>query len=103
MPNAEVEQLLLGLGTSQCQFHRNGTWYDGPEAQAHLQKKYEYLRKKGLAETAEQFIANGGTKSSQSGEPYEVRCGAAAAEPSAQWLTEQLRQIRAAQAGSRKQ
>jgi len=92
--HTEIVRLLAVLGASSCQFYRNGTWHDGHEAQAHLQRKYDYLRKRGLAESAEQFIANGATKSSLSGKPYEVRCGDTAAVPSAQWLGEQLARLR---------
>ncbi len=95
-PDPEVDQLLAALGQSQCQFYRNGSWYDGAAAQAHLLKKYQYLHDKGLAETPEQFIANGATRSSMSGEVYQVRCGNTPAEPSAQWLGRQLRGLRAA-------
>lgn len=95
-PNPEIDQLLATLGHSQCQFYRNGTWYDAAAAQAHLLKKYQYLHDHKLAETTEQFIDNGATKSSMSGEAYQVRCGEAPAQPSAQWLREQLRSLRAA-------
>jgi len=98
----EIAQLLDVLGTSQCQFYRNGTWYSGSDAQVHLRKKYDYLHRKGLAETPEEFIDNGGTKSSVSGEVYQVRCGDAAPEPSAQWLREQLLLMRSRQSGDTK-
>lgn len=92
--NDEIAQLLALLGASPCQFYRNGSWHDAHEAEAHLQRKYDYLRKRGWADSAEQFIANGATKSSVSGRPYQVKCGDAAAVPSAQWLAEQLAQLR---------
>jgi hypothetical protein len=95
----EISQLLDVLGTSQCEFYRNGTWYSGADAEAHLQKKYAYLHRKGLAETPEEFIDNGGTKSSVSGEAYQVKCDDAAPEPSAQWLREQLHLMRSRQGG----
>jgi hypothetical protein len=95
----EIVQLLGVLGTSQCEFYRNGTWYSGSDAQAHLRKKYDYLRRKGLADTSEEFIDNVGTKSSVSGEAYQVKCGDSAPEPSAQWLTEQLQLMRSRQSG----
>ena len=36
---AEIESVLAALKSSGCQFNRNGTWYSGTDAQAHLTKK----------------------------------------------------------------
>lgn len=91
---AEIDQLLVSLGSSDCRFHRNGKWYGASDAQAHLTKKYEYLRKKKLLESAEDFIAKGGTESSKSGQPYQVQCGNDDAVPSAVWLQATLRRLR---------
>jgi Family of unknown function (DUF5329) len=90
----EIEQLLGALGSSGCRFYRNGSWYDAEDAQAHLTKKYEYLRNKKLIVSAEDFIAKGGTESSKSGKPYQVRCGQEGAVPSAIWLEGALRRLR---------
>ncbi len=90
----EIAQLIDALGRSGCQFQRNGTWYSPSEAQAHLRRKYEYLRKRDLVATAEQFIERAGTQSSMSGKPYAVRCPGQAAVPSAQWLGARLSTIR---------
>ena len=70
----EIEGLIAGLASSDCQFERNGTWYGAAEAEAHLRSKYEWLRKRGLADSAEQFIERGASESSISGENYRVRC-----------------------------
>ena len=98
----EVDALLARLESSGCEFNRNGTWYAGGNARAHLQKKREYLANKGLLRSAEQFIELAASSSSMSGHAYQVRCGAGAAQPSAQWLTKELAAIRgrAAQSGS---
>jgi Family of unknown function (DUF5329) len=40
---ADVEAILKALQSSGCQFNRNGSWYTGSEAQAHLTKKLDYL------------------------------------------------------------
>lgn len=90
----EIECLLSKIGTSECQFYRNGIWHNGAEAQAHLKKKYTYLHERALAETAEEFIANAATKSSVSGEPYQIRCGSRSPVPSAQWLRGELQRLR---------
>jgi len=91
---AEIGKLLAVLGTSKCEFYRNGSWYDAAEAQAHLTKKYEYLRDRKKITTTEQFIADAGSKSSMSGEAYQVRCPDRAAEPAAKWLSDELARLR---------
>ena len=91
---AEIGRLLAALGSSKCEFYRNGSWHNAVDAQAHLTKKYEYLLDKGKITTTEQFIADGGSKSSMSGERYQVRCPDRPAEPSATWLTNELARLR---------
>ena len=56
----EIDALIAMLSTSKCEFQRNGKWYDATDARAHLQRKYDYLLKKNLADTAEQFIERAG-------------------------------------------
>ena len=90
----EIDHLLGALGSSNCRFYRNGTWYTASDAQAHLTKKYEYLRKKKLLGSAEDFITGAGTESSRSGQPYQVQCGQEDAVPSAVWLQAALRRLR---------
>jgi uncharacterized protein DUF5329 len=90
----EIAHLLKYLETSGCQFQRNGTWYAPARAASHLNQKYEYLLKKGLATTAEHFIERAATESSASGKPYSVKCGDAAAVPSAEWLRAELQRFR---------
>lgn len=90
----EVAHLFEHLEKSGCQFQRNGTWHDAPQAAQHLRQKHDYLLKKGLAPTAEAFIERAGTQSSMSGKPYEVRCGTAAPVRSADWLKAELARYR---------
>jgi hypothetical protein len=92
---AEIAHLLQHLESSGCQFQRNGSWYAPGRAAAHLNQKYEYLLKRGLVTSAETFIERAATQSSASGKPYSVKCGDAAAVPSAAWLREELRRFRA--------
>ena len=94
---AEVRQLLDFVAASGCQFNRNGEWHDAKAARAHLERKYEYLRDRNMAPDAEAFIARAATESSFSGKPYQARCGNAQPIPSAQWLTTELKRLRAAQ------
>lgn len=92
----EVEHLLDYVARADCQFNRNGSWYPGPKARAHLKQKYDYLAKRKLAPSAEAFIERAATASSISGTPYQVRCGSGAAAPSGPWLSSELRRFRAA-------
>ena len=93
---AEIESVLAALKSSGCQFNRNGTWYSGTDAQAHLTKKLVYLADKDLIKSAEEFIDKAATTSSASGKPYQVRCGTAPAVDSKAWLEGQLKALRAA-------
>lgn len=97
---AEVDALLARLQASGCEFNRNGSWHAGAEARAHLLKKLDYLERKDLVQTTEQFIARGASGSSMSGKPYLVRCAGKAPVESAQWLTVELHALRAARAAS---
>ena len=94
---AEIGRLLSSLGASKCEFYRNGSWHGAADAQAHLTKKYEYLVENGKISTTEQFIEDAGSKSSMSGEAYQVRCPDRAAEPSAKWLTDELARLQVEQ------
>lgn len=90
----EIAHLLKYLETSGCQFQRNGSWYAPARAAGHLNQKYEYLLKKDMVTTAEQFIERAATQSSSSGKPYSVKCGDAEAVPSAEWLGAELQRFR---------
>ena len=91
----EIDALIAGLGSSGCEFERNGRWYDAKAARDHLQTKYDYLRKRNMADTAELFIERGATKSSMSGKAYHVRCQGKAAETSERWFKQRLQTLRA--------
>src|SRR5258708_23135302 len=53
---AEIDALLNRLGTSKCQFYRNGSWHSGSEARDHLQMKLQYFIGKGLHTHTEDVI-----------------------------------------------
>ena len=89
----EVAALLAFVGSSDCIFIRNGSSYSGVEARAHLQYKLEYLERRDLINSAEQFIARAGSASSFSGKPYKVNCEGKE-QLSADWLTEELVRLR---------
>ena len=90
----EIDGLIGELGRSGCEFERNGSWHDAKRAQAHLQRKYEWLRKRDLAGTAEQFIDRAASRSSVSDKPYRVRCPGKPVVDSATWFRGVLQHLR---------
>jgi Family of unknown function (DUF5329) len=90
----EVMTLLSRLESSTCQFNRNGTWYSGAEAKAHLVRKLEHVERKASPATTEEFIDLAATTSSSSGKAYLVKCGSTEAVSSASWLRRELQQLR---------
>lgn len=91
----EISQLLDFVEHSDCQFLRNGSEYPASEARAHLQKKLDYLEHKDLVSSAEDFIERAATKSSKSGQRYQVDCPAGKQDASA-WLNDELKRLRQA-------
>jgi hypothetical protein len=82
----EINYLLGFIGRSGCRFYRNGSWYDSHRAQSHLRDKYNYLAARDRIKTADDFIEQAATRSSMSGEEYQIQCEAEAAQPSNRWL-----------------
>lgn len=93
---AEIDALLGKLQSSACEFYRNGSWHNAAEAKAHLLVKLEYLEARNAVPSAEKFIELGASSSSLSGQPYRVKCGAAAPVDSSVWLLAELKAVRAA-------
>ena len=91
---AEIDGLMSGLEGSGCEFNRNGKWYSGAEAKAHLLRKLQYLEDHGAVQSTEQFIELAATGSSMSGSPYLVKCDGRAPVPSATWLRLELQSVR---------
>lgn len=94
---SEVDALLSALEKSGCEFNRNGSWHPAAEARKHLERKLDYLDSRNAVRSADQFIELAGSASSVTGQPYLVKCGAAAPVESGKWLATQLNAIRAAQ------
>lgn len=92
----EIESLIAALGRSGCSFERNGEWYDGARARTHLGRKYDYLRRRDPAGSAESFIERAASRSSTSGRAYHVRCPGKPVESASAWFHRQLRDLRAA-------
>jgi hypothetical protein len=91
----EINYLLAFIKSSGCEFFRNGSWYDSKQAEAHLRSKYGLLAMGTGIGTAEDFIEQAATKSSLSGQPYQVRCGGNGVVTSNQWLHDVLARYRA--------
>ncbi len=92
---AEIQGLLQRLQDSGCEFNRNGSWYSGAEARAHLLKKLDYLESHDASpKRSEDFIQQAASTSSMSGKPHLVRCAAAAPVESRTWLNQELVKLR---------
>lgn len=92
----EIAGLIRALGESDCRFARNGRWHDAARARAHLQRKYDWARRRGMTGTAEDFIERAASRSSISGKPYRVRCPGRAEVDARAWFSEELARLRAA-------
>ena len=90
----EILHLFDYLGKSNCEFNRNRSWYSPQEAVQHLQRKYKWLVKRGLINSAEQFIERAASRSSMSGESYLVKCGDSEPIKSAEWFMQELKKFR---------
>ncbi len=93
--DAEVRALIAALGQSGCRFQRNGRWHAAEAARAHLQRKYDVARKRGLEGTAEDFIEAAASRSSVTGKPYRVACPGHAELDAGDWFRRQLALTRA--------
>ena len=83
---AEISYLLSTVANSDCEFYRNGSWYNSKFAADHISSKYKYLLARNLVQSTEDFIEKAATRSSMSGGDYAIRCGGGAAVPTGQWL-----------------
>jgi hypothetical protein len=86
----EIHFLLQRVEHSGCEFYRNGNWHPGPEARAHLTRKYQAVDAKGLIRTTDDFIRRIAAESSLSGTPYQVRCGPTEPVSSEAWFRQEL-------------
>lgn len=90
----EIGGLMQALDGSQCRFQRNGRWHGEAEARAHLQRKYDYLLKKDLVDSAEQFIERAASRSSISGKAYRIACPGQPEQDAARWFGARLAELR---------
>lgn len=87
----EIAHLLSYIEQSECLFVRNGKEYSSSEGLAHIERKYDHVRKR--VGSAEDFIEYAASRSSMTGTGYLVRCGAEEVA-SAAWLKEELARFR---------
>ena len=90
----EVQHLFTFIVESDCIFIRNKTEYTASEARDHMQRKYDYARR--WIGNAEQFISRIASKSSMSGNRYQIRCQNQLLY-SDNWLTQELQHYRTSQ------
>jgi hypothetical protein len=88
----EIDALLDAVATSECVFVRNGKEYDVDDAVSHLQMKRE--RGGRYFDSTEEFIERIASKSSWSGKPYEIHCGADEPQLAFDWFNDRLQEIR---------
>jgi hypothetical protein len=88
----EIQHLFDFIVQSECTFIRNKTEYTASEARDHMQRKYDYA-KRWIANT-EQFISRIASKSSMSGNRYQIRCEDQLIY-SDNWLKQELQRYRA--------
>ena|SRR5579871_2574403 len=91
----EVMHLLQFVQQSGCAFYRNGSWYPASRASEHLRLKYDYLDQRHQVSSTEDFIAKAATRSSVSGEQYQVRCVGTTQSAADSWLNAELARYRA--------
>ena len=90
----EIQHLFDYLKNSDCEFNRNGRWYNAEDAVRHINRKYQYLIKKGLINSTEQFIDRAASESSMSGKPYMVKCNMSEPIKSSVWFKNELANFR---------
>jgi hypothetical protein len=88
---AEIDHLLAFIDASDCTFIRNGKSHENKEAGDHIRRKYGHIKNR--VKTTEDFIRYAATKSSMSGQPYEVICNGKKMA-TAEWLTRELHRFR---------
>jgi hypothetical protein len=89
-----IDYLIDYVAKSDATFIRNGQSHTPAEAVAHIRAKYDHF--KSDIKTPEDFIRLAATKSLQTGKPYLVRTRDGKEMHLDAWLTEVLKQHRAA-------
>lgn len=90
----EIAHLLDFVDSNPCEYDRNGSVYDGPEARDHIDRKYQHYKKR--VKSAEDFIRYAATRSMISGKQYVIRCPGSADMFASDWLLKELKSFREA-------
>jgi hypothetical protein len=89
---ARIDRLIQAVGTrSDIKFIRNGTEYDSAQAAEFLQGKLKW--RFGKVSSVQDFIDQIGTRSTTSGEIYQVQLPDGKKMPSAEFLRQELARI----------
>ena len=89
---AEVEHLINYLKESGCPMVRNNKSYNGKDGASHVRRKYNHFRD--WISSTEEFIEYAASKSTKSGEYYEVQCPGEESMRSQDWLLMELQAYR---------
>ena len=92
--NKKIQFLLTQVKQTKCQVERNGQVYNGEKAAGHIQRKYDYYKKK--IDSIDRFIALSATKSLMSGKYYLIRCPGKPEQRLADWLRARIAEFKAA-------
>lgn len=84
----EVQHLLEFVKNSACSMTRNGANHSAPEAAQHIQSKYHYFKED--IQTTEGFIQLTASRSTLTGQNYQVHCNDQPPLASRDWLMEEL-------------
>lgn len=91
----EIDQLIAYLETSECEFNRNGERHSPRAAGKHLRRKRKHIERELASLSAEDFIESAASKSSMTGQAYQVRCPGTPVALSADWFGAELLRLRA--------
>lgn len=90
----EISHLMQFIRSSGCEFQRNGSWHAPADAHDHIARKLNQMRDLATIPNAEAFIQEAATRSSMSGQPYQVRCQGAPVQACHDWLRTELARVR---------
>jgi hypothetical protein len=89
-----IGHLLQFVRESGCQFKRNGSWHDSAGAADHIERKFNYVKKRSKINSAEDFIRYVASESSWTGVDYVVKCPQQDEQTSSDWLSSELARYR---------
>lgn len=86
--DATVQYLITYVKESDVTFERNFSSYNGTDAAAHINKKYQHFKDE--IDTPEKFIELCATASLMTHKPYLVTTKQGKQQPSSEWLNTEL-------------